>query len=147
MLRPSYEELLARIVQLEKENRELRIRCGMAPPMQPPKPLGLSPEEKIELFRGLFRGRDDVFARRWHSKASGKSGYQPVCANEWVSALCDKKKHKCAECPNRKFEPLSSKCRRPCAQCPDNSGCEVGHIVGPHAYHYHHIAEPCGKIG
>ena len=47
-----------------------------------------SPEDKIALFRSLFVGRDDVFARRWVQRKTGKSGYQPVCKNEWTS-LCD----------------------------------------------------------
>lgn len=38
----------------------------------------LSLEGKVGLFRSLFRGREDVFARRWSSPATGKSGYQPV---------------------------------------------------------------------
>lgn len=41
-----------------------------------------SPEEKISLFRSLFIGREDVFARRWVQRKTGKSGYQPVCQNE-----------------------------------------------------------------
>lgn len=64
----------------------------------------LSPEEKIALFRSIFRGREDVFARRWFSRTSGKSGYQPVCRKEWNRDFCDKKKYKCADCPNREFE-------------------------------------------
>ena len=43
----------------------------------------LGKEERVELFRSLFRGREDVFARRWYSKATNKGGYQPVCVNEW----------------------------------------------------------------
>lgn len=66
----------------------------------------LSLEEKVDVFRNLFKGREDVFARRWHSRTSGKSGYQPVCRNEWDRQLCNKKKYKCAECPNRLFKPL-----------------------------------------
>jgi hypothetical protein len=38
-------------------------------------------EQKIAIFRSLFRGREDVFPRRFESKRSGKSGYQPVCRN------------------------------------------------------------------
>ena len=64
------------------------------------------PEEKIKLFRSLFRGREDVYAKRWYSEKSGKSGYQPVCLNEWNTWLCDKRKTKCSECKNRKFAPL-----------------------------------------
>ena len=35
--------------------------------------------EKITLFRSLFRGREDVYPRRFESKRSGKSGYQRHC--------------------------------------------------------------------
>lgn len=66
----------------------------------------LSLQEKVALFRSLFKGREDVFARRWFSASTGKSGYQPVCAREWNREYCDKKKYKCAECPNREFQPL-----------------------------------------
>lgn len=69
-------------------------------------PQCLSLEEKVTLFSSLFKGREDVFARRWYSKASGKSGYQPVCLNEWNSQLCNKKKFLCAKCPNRQFKCL-----------------------------------------
>lgn len=40
-------------------------------------------EEKIKLFRSLFCRREDVFAKRWYSPKTEKSGYQPVCGNEW----------------------------------------------------------------
>lgn len=66
----------------------------------------LSLQEKVALFRSLFKGREDVFARRWFSASTGKSGYQPVCAREWNREYCDKKKYKCAECPNREFQSL-----------------------------------------
>lgn len=66
-----------------------------------------SSEEKISLFMSLFRGRDNVYAKRWYSEKSGKSGYQPVCLNEWILRVCDKRKTKCAECPNRKFAALT----------------------------------------
>lgn len=67
-----------------------------------------SAQEKIELFLSAFKGREDVYARRYHSTKTGKSGYTPVCKNEWVHGLCDKKKHKCPECPNREFKPLTA---------------------------------------
>jgi len=101
--------LLERIKELETENAELRKRLGepVIPVSQDSKVRqNLSLQEKIELFCSLFKGRDDVFARRWYSKASGKAGYQPVCPNEWTP-LCDKRKCKCADCPNRKFSPLT----------------------------------------
>ena len=68
----------------------------------------LSLDERVALFMSLFKGRKDVFARRWFSKSTGKAGYQPVCVNEWRRGVCDKKKFRCAECPNRDFAPLTS---------------------------------------
>ncbi|WP_139264750.1 TOTE conflict system archaeo-eukaryotic primase domain-containing protein [Desulfatibacillum alkenivorans] len=42
-----------------------------------------SPEaDKIALFLSLFRGRTDVYPRRFESSRTGKSGYQPACRNE-----------------------------------------------------------------
>ena len=66
-----------------------------------------SPEAKIALFRSLFRGRDDVYPRRFESRKTGKSGYQPACANEWARGLCEKPKIKCAACPQRRFLPIT----------------------------------------
>ena len=62
-----------------------------------------SPDRKIALFRSLFRGREDVYPRRFESVSSGRSGYAPACANEWVPGVCGKPRIKCAECPNRGF--------------------------------------------
>ena len=104
------QRLLERIKELETENVELKRRLGkdVVPIVHEPTAMQkLSVQEKVELFRSLFKGREDVFARRWYSKASGKGGYQPVCQNEWNHQLCDKRKFKCTECPNRQFAPLS----------------------------------------
>src|SRR5580698_9400871 len=65
------------------------------------------PEAKIALFRSLFRGRDDVYARRFESRKTGKSGYSPACGNEWVRDVCQKPKIKCAHCPNQAFLPIT----------------------------------------
>jgi hypothetical protein len=65
------------------------------------------PEAKIALFRSLFRGREDVFPRRFESFKTGKSGYQPACENEWVRDLCNKRSVRCAECLHRKFIPVT----------------------------------------
>ena len=85
----------------------------------------LGKDERVELFRSLFRGREDVFARRWYSKATNKGGYQPVCVNEWRRSVCDKKAVKCADCPNRNFLPLGYDeiCRHLIGN--DENGCDV----------------------
>jgi superfamily II DNA or RNA helicase len=65
-----------------------------------------SAAEKITLFRSLFRGREEVFPRRWENAQSGKAGYSPVCRNEWVRGVCGKPEVKCGECPNQAFVPF-----------------------------------------
>ncbi|MDF1554060.1 MAG: DEAD/DEAH box helicase family protein [Deferrisomatales bacterium] len=59
----------------------------------------------MALFQSLFRGRDDLYAIRWESKA-GKSGYSPACSNEWVTGICEKPRVKCGDCAQRVFLPL-----------------------------------------
>ena len=106
------QQLLERIKELEAENAELKKRLGEVVMLEVQEPTAmqtLSLQEKVEQFRSLFNGREDVFAKRWYSKASGKGGYQPVCQNEWNHQLCDKRKFKCAECPNRQFTALTDK--------------------------------------
>jgi superfamily II DNA or RNA helicase len=66
-----------------------------------------SPQDKIAIFRRLFKGRTDVYPKRFESRKTGRSGYQPACANEWKYGLCDKRNVKCAQCPNRVFLPVT----------------------------------------
>jgi superfamily II DNA or RNA helicase len=67
-----------------------------------------SPTEKINLFKSLFKGRDDVFATRWENSKKGTSGYSPACGNEWVRGVCQKPKIKCSACKNKDFLVLNS---------------------------------------
>jgi hypothetical protein len=67
----------------------------------------LTANEKIALFRSLFRGRADVFPVRWENPKNGKSGYSPACDNEWRKGLCGKPKIKCSGCPNQGFIAIS----------------------------------------
>ena len=62
-----------------------------------------SEEAKIALFRSLFRGREDVYPRRFESAKTGKSGYQPACQNEWVRGICKKPKIRCRDCDNQSY--------------------------------------------
>ena len=66
-----------------------------------------SPGDKIALFRSLFRGREDVYPRRFESQRTGKSGYQPACGNEWGRGVCEKPKVKCNACKHRDFLPVT----------------------------------------
>ncbi len=114
-LKRERDALQVRVKQLEDEISSLRERLELYEPQRPDHETPSSPsaitrlslDEKVTLFRSLFRGRDDVFARRWQNRSNGKSGYQPVCENEWNPQLCNKRQYKCSECPNRKFSSLT----------------------------------------
>ena len=67
-----------------------------------------SAQEKIDCFLAAFQGRKDVYARRYESPKTGKCGYTPVCRNEWVDGICDKKRQKCPECQHREFLSLTA---------------------------------------
>ncbi|MGI9335799.1 MAG: TOTE conflict system archaeo-eukaryotic primase domain-containing protein [Gammaproteobacteria bacterium] len=68
-----------------------------------------TPAEKIALFRSLFRGRDDVYPKLWTNAKSGRTGYAPACANEWVRGVCEKPQVRCVECPNQAFLTVSDR--------------------------------------
>ena len=65
------------------------------------------PEAKIALFCCLFRGREDVYPRRFENRKTGKSGYSPACGNEWVRGVCEKPRIKCSDCPHQHFLPVT----------------------------------------
>ncbi|MCE5200748.1 hypothetical protein LLG39_17435 [bacterium] len=44
-----------------------------------------------------------MYARRWESPKTGKSGYRPACSNERVNESCDKCSAKRADSPSRSF--------------------------------------------
>lgn len=71
------------------------------------EPSNFSAQEKVALFRRLFRGRTDVYPIRWESKTTGKTGYSPACANEWLAGICNKPRIKCADCNNRVLSQLT----------------------------------------
>ena len=118
----TYAELLAdnqrlrkRIIELEQENARLKGRYepllpeSKSPTLESHK--SLTEEEKeielrrrVNLFRSLFRGREDVYAQRFVTK-DGKRGYQPVCRNRW-SIECKAHKYKCEGCAHRDLVPL-----------------------------------------
>lgn len=82
-------------------------REGAPPPREARIGRASSVADKIVFFRSLFRGREDVYARRFESVKTGRSGYLPACGNEWVRGVCEKPRIKCADCPHRRFLPIT----------------------------------------
>ena len=107
--------LLTQIAQLRQQAAE---KIGIAvqallPTISQGIVTSQSPEsEKIALFRNLFRGRTEVFPRRFESQKTGKSGYQPVCRNEWVQGICEKPRIRCEDCTRRAFVSVSDEAVR-----------------------------------
>jgi superfamily II DNA or RNA helicase len=62
---------------------------------------------KIRLFMSLFKGRDDVYAKRWENKHKGTSGYAPVCLNQWQPGICGKPNISCSKCKNKSYAELN----------------------------------------
>lgn len=124
LLTEQLEESKAECTRLQKENELLKqklttygerpkIRQTIEKSEKPNQHLSTSisihspVENKIELFRNLFRGRDDVYPVLWHAR-DGRKGYSPACKNEWDKAYCNKKKVKCGQCKNRSLIPVSN---------------------------------------
>ncbi len=98
----------AKLAELERERQQL---IALREELQASKPTPavsdtLTPEQKIAIFRGLFRGRTDINASRWQNK-QGRSGYSVACDNEWVSSICNKPRIKCQACNHRQFSALN----------------------------------------
>ncbi|MBU0995352.1 MAG: DEAD/DEAH box helicase family protein [Proteobacteria bacterium] len=129
-----YNILLDKIERLSQENRILKERLGISPLESSDSgdhhPLNNSVQNrrntvedidkttigavnnqsdstaKIKLFMSLFKGRDDVYAKRWDNEKKGKSGYSPVCLNIWQTGLCGKPRIPCSKCNNKLYAEL-----------------------------------------
>lgn len=63
--------------------------------------------KRIALFRSLFRGREDVYARRWEHP-DGRSGYSPGALKDWKAINASKAEdRKKVERITRKLLPLT----------------------------------------
>jgi hypothetical protein len=125
-----YNSLLEQVDQLTRENRILKAKLGLQEPQalrnttqaiqmeflpdgesNDIKPLldinsTSDSTSKIRLFMSLFKGRKDVYARRWENKKKGTSGYAPVCLNQWQPGVCSKPKIPCSKCKNKSYAVL-----------------------------------------
>jgi len=123
-----YNVLLEQVDRLTKENIQLKAQLGLPEPELIQKTTSVKNTErkipddksaarksfsdvdnqsdtfsKIRLFMSLFKGREDVYAKRWENKNKGMSGYSPVCLNEWQSGICAKPKTSCSKCENKDY--------------------------------------------
>jgi hypothetical protein len=109
------DELRHQITVLQRENDRLAEILGMQSSTVAKRPVisrsvdtqrdpplfqvdrTASPDEKVEFFRALFVGRDDVYAVRWESERTGKQGWSPAVRGGFVNARS----------PNKEYLPLT----------------------------------------
>jgi superfamily II DNA or RNA helicase len=99
--------LEARLREIEHGKEQLIAQRSVLPTPAPAVTNGSPAADKIALFRKLFAGRTDVLPVRWENPKSGRTGYAPACANEWVRGVCGKPQVRCGDCPNQSFIPIT----------------------------------------
>jgi hypothetical protein len=110
--------------RLREENARLRrllaahsISMPQLAPENPPPPKAIEAvssvdkeeraRKRITLFRSLFRGRDDVYARRWEN-ADGRHGYVPAAITDWKAINRSRPgERKKVDQKTRRFIPLT----------------------------------------
>jgi hypothetical protein len=107
--RPPIDAIERELAELERHKAKLVARLEESRVAAPKHATALSPQEKVRLFREVFRGRPDVYAERFVAKKTGKAGYGPVCANKFVKGLCELPKVKCGDCANRALRSLDDR--------------------------------------
>ena len=131
-LTEKYKILLNEVYRLKIENNQLKAELGARKsqflPIMPSvhRPETILPEDelnvenghadvnqasdsfsKIHLFMSLFKGREDVYAKRWENPKKNSAGYAPVCLNQWRPGICGKPKIPCSKCNNTSYAELN----------------------------------------
>lgn len=115
-LQERLDAALAEISRLRDENAALRKAISLS---NEPVPrvatkgrasstkvsAALSNEQKVALFRSLFRGREDVYAVRWQF-SSGASGYSPAHSHKIDEKPCRRSRKECEKLGERLYFPL-----------------------------------------
>ncbi len=120
----SFEHRNEENLRLQEENARLRrllaihgipvpqsVMGGVRPGQSIAQATEKSKEERarkrIGLFRSLFRGREDVYARRWENP-DGRCGYSPAALKDWKAINSSKAEdRKKVERNTRKFLPFT----------------------------------------
>lgn len=102
-------ELEASLAEIErrKAGAQAISACAILAANTPTVTTASPTADKVALFRRLFAGRSDVFPLRWENAKTGKAGYAPACANEWIRGVCGKPQVKCGECSHQAFIPVT----------------------------------------
>src|SRR5574337_672555 len=83
-------EARVRLKSLQEELRQQPAASRDSSALVPSAPVPSTSAEKVALFRSLFCGREDLYPKLWTNARTGRKGYAPACANEWVPGVCEK---------------------------------------------------------
>lgn len=97
-----------RIKELEKENEYLKQELKKRGYVFIDKRRTLTASEKIDIFMDYFKGRNDIYAKRYYRTKKQIYGWCPACTNEFGKG-CAKVKGKadCANCNVAHFKKLT----------------------------------------
>lgn len=101
LLKDENTRLKAEIERLRRENAVLRG----ARSEKEQSAVRLTPDEKIDLFCSVFRGRQDIVALRWESR-NGTSGYSPAHFHDVDPSICRRPKRLCNDLGPKRFVPF-----------------------------------------
>lgn len=90
----------------------------MASPLPPAKG-PVSPQERVVLFRRLFRGGDEVYDLRWLRSSGWRSGFCTGFVNEWKPGICGTQRVACRDSSHRQLRSLTE-------------AAIYGHLAGAH---------------
>lgn len=84
MVSSKREVILKRLKEIEDEKQFLLTKLELIDQSNKKSHFSgeMTPIEKIQLFHSLFKGREDVYARRWENSKTNKSGYSPAKKNK-----------------------------------------------------------------
>ena len=95
------------VKEIERLQNQLVQEDRVKPPILSSPKKSMTPQEKVALFKSIFIAREDVYAKPFEGNGTYKGGYTPVCVNEWVLGVCQKKEIKCSQCHFRQYEAVT----------------------------------------
>lgn len=121
-LQQKLDQALAEVESLKRENAALRKALSLsnrptedghaAPDLDTPVSSAvLNNDDKIKIFRSLFRVREDVYATRWES-SKGITGYSPVHFHNEDTKVCRRSREGCEKLGEKKYLPLTDEVLR-----------------------------------
>ena len=94
--------------KLKKENTELKKKLKELGYIFVDENIQLNKQERLKIFMDYFKGRTDIYAKKYFNRKNNRYEYSFVCENKFKKGICPIGKKKCSsECLNFKPSPLT----------------------------------------